>query len=264
MNDPFSKKVEDIERAAKAAGLQIFYGWLGEESSVPSAHWNGTSGGSWDNFLACAKIAGANILYLNSAPFEQTQVDDAIEQIEREVAESEDKEDVSSETNELITQIREFEAKVELICVIDLAFVAGGVIHIYHEGAEWFDDFVRLLPGEDEDDADDEEVRPDKTVVDKWANDLAGHPNYVTAKDRRYLLEKIAGEGFQRLPVYEILNRADTVFEAQFRPAAEQKLSEEIGTLREQGLNLEQIAVRLGISRNRVSGLAPAAPTKKR
>jgi hypothetical protein len=39
-----------------------------------------------------------------------------------------------------------------------LAFVANGVIHVYQETADWFDEFGELLPEEDEDEPEQQPV----------------------------------------------------------------------------------------------------------
>src|SRR5260370_5108446 len=78
MNDPLSKMVEAVCEQAESNALQIFYGYLAEESEVPSAHWNSEHGGDWKKFVECAKAFNAHILYVNWAPFEQFEIDDAI------------------------------------------------------------------------------------------------------------------------------------------------------------------------------------------
>jgi len=149
-----------------------------------------------------------------------------------------------------------------LTCIIDLAFVSNSVVHIYQETANWFDEFEELLP-EDEDDEDEGRTSIDKAMVNKWALALASDPMYLTSKQREYLLEKLAGQEFSKLPTFEVLRRAETIFQADFRQVAEEKLSDEIRQLREQGLNLNAIALKLGISRDRVSGLVSAIPKKR-
>ncbi len=124
-----------------------------------------------------------------------------------------------------------------MTCIIDLAFVSNSVVHIYQETANWFDEFEELLP-EDEDDEDEGRTSIDKAMVNKWALALASDPMYLT-------------------------RRAETIFQADFRQVAEEKLSDEIRQLREQGLNLNAIALKLGISRDRVSGLVSAIPKKR-
>ncbi len=99
--------------------------------------------------------------------------------------------------------------------------------------------------------------------MNKWALALASDPRYLTSKQREYLLEKLAGQEFSELPTFDVLRRAETIFQADFRQVAEEKLTDEIRRLREQGLNLNAIALKLGISRDRVSGLVSAIPNKR-
>ena len=123
MNDLLLKTVQDIRRICKTDNLQIFYGWLTDEDNTLAVHWNRDNGGNCEKFLECAKSAGANILYLDWAPFEQFQIDEAVENLEAKLAEDEEQTDGSDETSGLVNQAHEFEAKVGLTCSIDLAFL---------------------------------------------------------------------------------------------------------------------------------------------
>lgn len=265
MNDPLSRTVEEIRQAASSAGLHIFFGWLAEYEG-PSVHWNEDHGGDWKPFLECAKSLNVKAVYLNWAPFEQFQVDGALSEIESDLAESDGLNVETESIRKRLNQVGEFKAKVGLTSIIDLAFVADGTVHIYQETADWFDKFEDLRP-EDEDESFEKERPADKATVDRWARALAGDPKYIGCKDsgqRAYLLEKIAGDQLPKLPTYEILSRAETIFQVEFRPGAEEKLSDEIRHLRERGLNVNAIALRLGISRDRVSGLLSAYSNKRR
>ncbi len=140
--------MDKIRALAKACGLQIFFGWLSEgETENVSVHWNQDLGGNWENFLECARALKASVLYLNWAPFEQSQVDDAVAALESDPL---DERPDHEETN-LLANLRAFESKVGLTCVIDVAFVANGIVHTHQEAADWFAEFEQLLPGEDED-----------------------------------------------------------------------------------------------------------------
>jgi len=261
MNESLSKTLDEIRKEAEDSGMRIFYGYLVDEGHVPAVHWNRENGGDWKKFFVCARTLSANILYVNSALFEEFEIDDAVSKLESEIAEDDDEE---RETQKLLRQVRAFQPKVGLTCVIDLAFVASGIVHIYQQTADWFDEF-RDLTGDDEDDDDEtEQRRPiDKAVVNNWATTLASDPKYPTTKQHEYLLEKIAGDEFSKLPVYEILRRAETIFQVDFKLAAEEKLTDEIQGLRSKGFNINAIALKLGISRERVSALMPVNPRKR-
>lgn len=260
MDDPLSKTLDEIRKDADQSGLKIFYGYMAEETNVPSVHWNRENGGDWKKYLACARTIGANILYLNWAPFEQFQIDDAISTLESKLAEGTEEEE---ETKNLLCQVRTFQSKVGLTCVIDLAFISSGVVHIYQETADWFDVFSDITAEEEEEDEEEYRRPAEKAVVDKWATALASDPKYLTSKDREYLLERLAGEEFPELPAYQILRRAETIYEADFKKGAEEKLALEIKQLRNKGLNQSAIAIRLGIPKDRVSGLLSAYSTQK-
>jgi hypothetical protein len=154
-----------------------------------------------------------------------------------------------------VGELREFQKKVGVICVIDVAFVTNGVVHRYQEATAWMEAFDDLADAEEDDGEIERQSSADRTLVNKWAMTLAGDRKYPTAKNHEYLLEKLSGDLFSTLPVYEILRRAETVFDAEFKMAANEQLALEIQKLRDQGLNIDAIALKLGITRGQVSGL---------
>jgi hypothetical protein len=239
--------------------LQIFYGYLTEESEVPSVHWNSERGGDWKKFVECAKAFNAHILYVNWAPFEQFEIDDSIAALE---SSPEDRAE-DEETNKQMAQIRAFQSKVGMTCVIDLAFLTNGVIHIYQESADWFDEFSDLVSDEDDDELDDPKSI-NKSDLRRWATALASDPRYCTSTRREYLLEQIAGAEFRRLPTYKILCESEAIYQTDFKQAAEEKLANEIQELRNQGLNMKAIGLKLGISQGRVSGIVSLMAPKKK
>jgi len=259
MNDTLSETVEAICKEAESNALQVFYGYLAEESEVPSVHWNSEHGGDWKYFLGRAKALDARVLYVNWAPFEQFEIDDSISPLESGHEDGEEDE----ATKRQMALIRAFESKVGMTCVIDLAFFANGVIHTYQETADWFDEFRDLVPDEDDDEAN--EPKPiNKSDLRRWATALASDPRYCTSTQREYLLERIAGAEFPQLPAYKVLREAEAIYQADFKQTAEENLANEIQELRNQGLNLKAIGLKLGISQGRVSGIVSLmAPRKK-
>ncbi|HXN65075.1 MAG TPA: hypothetical protein VN862_07050 [Candidatus Acidoferrales bacterium] len=260
MNDPLTEIIEEIRRAAVSDGVGIFYGYLADDNeSVPTVHWNRANGGDWREFLRCAKTFNATILYLDWAPFEQSEIDEAVSKVESELNGeiAQDK-----EAAEILNQIQRFHAKVGSTCVIDLAFVANGTLHVYEQTSDWWEEFTNLVTVDEG--AEEQATRIGKYLVNKWATALAGDSKYSTSKQRGYLLEKLAGDEFQRLPVGEVLRRAEAIFVTDFKQAADEKLADEIRQLRAEGLNLNAIAMQLGISRDRVSGLLSGSAVKNR
>jgi hypothetical protein len=260
MNDPLSKTVEVICKEAESNALQIFTGYLAEESKVPSVHWNSDHGGNWKQFVGCAKAFDALVLYVNWAPFEQFQIDDSVSALELACEDG----DENEESKRQIAQIRAFQTKVGLTCVIDLAFLANGVIHIYQETADWFDEFSELIPDDNDDDEAEEPKPINKSDLRRWATALASDPKYCTSTQREYLLQQIAGAEFPKLPAYQILREAEPIYQTEFRQAAEEKLANEIQEMRNQGFNLKAIGLKLGISQGRVSGIVSLMAPKKK
>jgi hypothetical protein len=202
------------------------------------------------------------MLYLNWASFEEFQVDEAVEHLEKTVAAQSRP---GTEQPDSIPSRREIEAyrdRVGVTAVIDLAFVHEDIVHICQCFADWFEAFEELTGGleEDSDESEDSfaERVVDKALVRKWASELANHSKFSATRSgdqREFLLEAIAGAEIDTLPVGHILARADSVYQFEIKPKEEERQRSEARRLREQGLNINAIAVKLGISKDRVSGL---------
>lgn len=246
--DPLRKTVQDIREYAQKAGLVIFYGLLYENAAEIS--WIREQGGDWTQFIEAAKALGIKLLYLNWAPFEEFQVDEALEDAEATSHSSE------SEKAETKREIEKYRDKVGLISLIDIAFILDGAQHTYHLSPEWFDTFLELTPTEEEEEPAREE--PDKTVVDKWASALANHPQFGSCKtygQREYLLEGLAKDKYDGLPVPAIVSRAESIYLVEVRPQEDERLRTEALKLREGGMTLSAIRLKLGISKDRLSAI---------
>jgi hypothetical protein len=253
MSDALLKTVQEIQETVRAKGLQVYYGYLAEETSVPSVHWNSENGGEWGRFLDCAVELGAKVVYVNWAPFDQFQIDEVISALRSDGSELPG----NGEDSESLAQIRAFQSKVGLTCVVDLAFVANGILHLYQETAEWFDEFGEVA-GEEGDEEEENGQELPIAGINEWATKLASDPKYATSKNREYLLERIAGGEFAHLPLYRVLRRAEAIYETDFKEGAEERLAAEVMRLRCEGLNQNAIALKLGISRDRVSAIVSA------
>jgi len=259
--DVLLEKVETIVNAAKGQGLVVFYGWA-HGTDHKTVDWNEEHGGNWEKFLDCAKAVGAKMLYLNWAPFEEFQVNEALEHLEKIIdagsAPGIEQPDSAPSRNDIET----YRDKVGVTAVIDLAFMYGDVVHIHQCFADWFQTFEELTEGWEPDSDETDESFPervvDKPLVKKWASELANHAKFGAARtgdQREFLLETIAGSDIDSLPVGDILARADSIYQFEVKPKEEERLRREARRLREQGLNMSAIAVKLGISKDRVSGL---------
>jgi hypothetical protein len=259
--DALLEKAEAIVNAAKGRGLVVFYGWA-HGANQKTVDWNEEHGGDWEKFLDCAKAVGAKMVYINWAPFEEFQVDEALEHLEKT---SSAVSGAGIEQPAFVPSRSEVEAyrdKVGATAVIDVAFVHEDVVHVHQCFADWFQAFEELTEELEEDSNEREDPFPervvDKVLVRKWASELANHAKFGAARSgdqREFLLETIAGSEIDSLPVGDILARADSIYQFEIKPQEEQRLRTEARRLREQGLNINAIAVNLGISKDRVSGL---------
>jgi hypothetical protein len=89
---------------------------------------------------------------------------------------------------------------------------------------------------------------------------VASDRSYQNARNdiqRRSAAGKILGEDprVREVELWEILESAKTIYEAELRPSHEAWLVEEANRLKLEGLKRAEIAVRLGISLNRVRDL---------
>lgn len=253
-SDPLVNVIDEIVAQAQRDEFVVFYGFK-EGPENATVVWNEERGGDWRKFLTAAKTLGARVVYLNWAPFEEFQVDEAL--IETSDEEGEDSND--PDVDEHNQEVGVYRDKVGLIAQIDLAFMADGVTHIYRRSPEWFETFLQLTQEADEGpDEDQPEPLADKKTIEKWARSLATEARFVGCKtqtQRLYLLEELAGDDYERLPGREVLRRAEMIFAFEVRPKVDEELRTKARALREQGLNLSAIAQKLGISRDRVSGL---------
>lgn len=266
MKDPFSETVEEIRRSSTSHGLTVFFGWLAEDKG-PAVHWNEDHGGAWKAFLECASSLNAKVVYLNWAPFERFQIDEPVSELEAELAGGEASTEDAQLTKDKIDQLRGFSERVGLTCIIDLAFVVGNTVHLYQKTTAWFDEFNKLLPDDDDENVDEEEKPADTAAVDKWARALAADSSYILRKgfsQRLDLLKTIAGDEAEQISAYQVLQRAEVIFQEEFRQDAEQKLVDQIRRLREDGLNVNGISLKIGISKDRISGLLSAHSPKRR
>lgn len=257
--DVLLEKAKAIVSLANTQELVVFYGWA-HGSDHKTVDWNEDHGGDCAKFVECAKAVDAKLLYLNWAPFEEFQIDEALEHREKTITAGNK---LSVEQPDTVPSRREIEAyrdRVGLTAVIDLAFVHEDIVHIYQCFADWFEAFQELTDGLDSDENEGRfpERVVDKALVRKWASQLASHPKFGMTRSgdqREFLLESIAGTEIDMLPVGDILARADSIYQFEIKPTEEERMRGKARELREQGLNINAIAVKLGISKDRVSGL---------
>src|SRR5574341_1324779 len=236
--DPLRQMGDEILNYCKEQGLRVFYGFVGD-SKDKHVYWNVEHDGNWTSFLEVAKSLDLKFIYLVFTPFEEFQVEEALE------AEDEDKRKIES-----------YRSKVGYIACIDVVFLYGGVFHIFQSLADWFKEFVELTGKNEGDEEIDETV--DIAVVNEWGDKLANDSRYGTCKNksqRKFLLEELAGDEFLELPEEDILETAEKIYFLKVKPKEDQRLKKEAKKLHDQGLNLNSIAQKLGISRDRVSGL---------
>lgn len=145
-----------------------------------------------------------------------------------------------------------------MTAVIEIAFIVDDVAHWYEQVADWFKAFEELTEESESSDQDDADDSVDKAAVQKWASELANDPRFRTCKNsdqREYLLEQIAGDNLGDLPAYDVLSRAESIFQLEIKPMLDERLSEEARALRKKGMTVAGIAQKLGLPKDKVSGM---------
>ena len=229
--------VNQIRDHCQQHGLAVYYGWAHTQRHE-TVHWNLERDDDWRHFLQIAKSLSVKVVYLSWAPFEAFQIDEAL---------------ANNKVTEYHRDVEKFRSKVGLTATVGLAFVIDGVFHIYQKVADWLLEFQELTAGEDQ---GEEELDP--SVVNEWAEKLANDPRYGSCRNkaqRRYLLEELAGQKYERLPEAQILERAERVYFLRVQPERDECLREEARELHKQGHTMTAIAQKLRISRERVRGL---------
>jgi hypothetical protein len=211
--DLLLENTEMIARSAKEQGLIVFYGWAHEIESK-AIYWNEAQGGDWTKFLECAKSVGAKQIYLNWAPFEDFQVDEALAQLETALASEAIAKADTPQSLPTRQDLESYREAVGMTAILDLAFIHAGVVHIYQCLSDPFKAFDEITDGleaiGDFSEDSDRGTVVDKTLGRKWASDLANHAKFGVARttdQKEFLLEALAGPEIDSLPIPDILAR---------------------------------------------------------
>jgi hypothetical protein len=248
--DPLLNQVDDIRLFLDAEKMPIFLASLSGHEGA-SASWDEALGGDWKKFVGAAKSMGAKSIYLNWERFQEAQFIDALATIEAGFVNSSGM-DVEAK------DVEKFRAFIGLTAVIEIVFIVDGVAHWYEQVADWFKAFEELTEESEPSDQDDADDSVDKAAVQKWASELANDPRFRTCKNydqREYLLEQIAGDNLGDLPAYDVLSRAESIFQLEIKPMLDERLTEEARALRKKGMPLTGIAQKLGLPKDKVSGM---------
>jgi len=249
--DPLLKEVDDVRKFLDSEKIPVFLAPLCGHKGA-SVTWDKGLGGDWKEFIATAKSLGARGVYLSWERFEEAEITEAVATIEIGFVNS-------SGVDVTVKDVEKFRPYIGMTAVVEVAFIVDGVAHWYEHAADWFREFEELMEEDGEpSDENDSEKSVDKAVVRKWAGELAKDPRFRTCKNydqREYLLEQIAGDDLGSLPIYEILSRAETIYNLEIRPVLDEQLAYEARALRKKGMTLTGIAQKLGLSRDKVSGM---------
>jgi hypothetical protein len=171
------------------------------------------------------------MLYVNWAPFEEFQVDEAIVHLERTIAAGSGAGIAQTDSVPSRREIEAYRDRVGVTAVIDLAVVHEDIVHIHQCFADWFQACEELTEGLEENSDESEDSFPervvDKALVKKWASELANHAKFGAARtgdQREFLLESIAGAEIDTLPVGDILARADSIYQFEIKPKEDERL----------------------------------------
>jgi hypothetical protein len=253
-NDPLFDTVREVQEYCESRGLTVFSGFLTREHQTVAV-WNVARNRDWRAFLDLAASRSAALIYLDWVTFEDHHVDDAFIRGDdsAEAAEAE------PQVDEYNRELDGFRTHVGLTGVLEIAFWAAGVWHVFEWQAEWFAEFERLVDAWDE--GAYQPRRLPRTRLHDLANQLVNHPKYQVCRSkaqRRYLLEQLLGREFEAVRASDvggILDRAEAMFELEIKPLERSYLRQRARELKAQGLSLDAIAGSLGVPRSAVKSL---------
>ena len=246
-HDPLLETVREIQEYCEASGLTVFAGHLTRDKETV-AIWNPAHSRDWQAFLGVAVARVAGVVYLDWAPFEDQQIDEALIRPSDEAGA-----EAGPRVEEYNRELDRFRGYAGTTSLVEIAYSLGGVFHFLELAADWFAEFEDLVDAWD--DGAYQPRRLSRARVHELANQLVNHPHYKTCQSkaqRRYLLEQLLGREFESLRSSDtgaILDRAAAIFDLEIKPLERSYLRQRARELKEQGLSLDAIAGSLEVSR---------------
>lgn len=245
----------------------LFDGFINDNANLPIIHCNFNQISDLNNYIKLFKINGSNIMISSFYKISHEEIQNAINNLH------EDQEAT-------IDKLKQELLKEECISFIVLSFLSSNPKAIFsleiqselHELMFEDDGYEDDDENEDEnffDDEDEEDTfsgvnylpRYSAGAIEEYATKLANDSKFhiCTSHDQRLVLakrlfsEKVnSHDGF---PLYEITTEATSIFKIDILPKIEEVLSEKAHKLLEDGMNKKDIALKLGITLNKLSKL---------
>lgn len=238
---------QEISAVIEEQGFVPFWGAF-PSGDTPRLEWNDATNPDWRRFLEAAQALGAKVIYIDSLKFTEEEIEEAL--LEQE-------EDSANETLAWIRdhnqQVERFKRYVDLTAAVQIGFAANGLFHSYARTTPWYDRFTELEEEKRPRELDEEKAIPYEAIK-PWVEKLANHPRFGSLKtwdQRCYLLRKLAEDEYDNLPVEQVVQQAETMFEVDLRPEEEHRLLEQVQELRKQKLSIVAIAGKLDLPRER-------------
>ncbi len=145
----------EILEYLESSGFAVFRSTPGGLESMPLVLWDSESYPDYRMFLDTASRIGIKLVLFGSREFEQSEVEDAIEQL--------DECDLSrEERRSLENRLRDLRVYVGVTCSLELAFDHHGRMYVYELRPDWYEEFLSIgdeisvhLPSQGDDDEED-------------------------------------------------------------------------------------------------------------
>jgi hypothetical protein len=250
LTDNLSNEKREIATQLSGDGLALFYGAFPSEG-VNEIYWDKEIGGDWREFLKVAKKLEVPVLYIDWIEFTEDYFN---EEMPEGGLEGESEEPIRDQQRGL--ERERFTRYIGLTAAIRLGFFIGNTFHLYVKETQWFQDFSDSVTTGEPSKADENEEDDARERTDIWAEKLSNESEFASLKrrsDKRALLQKLAGNEFKKLPIDNILWRADALRAENLRTANNERLAKQAKELRAKNMSILAIAGKLGIPARQVT-----------
>jgi hypothetical protein len=253
--DPLEQLIERTRRWAKEHSLHALEGFVEETGNLPVVLYNEEGESSLEGFLTVAHAFGAEVIFLNITRLSR-------EDWQKSVVSYEDAEDLSERTESRLRAAQKLEKLIGSVAAVELRVVTKKpqLLMKYDRFSEWFGVIYASSKDTLDEEFEDEEDPKTRALIEELGRVVASDRRYQNARNdiqRRSAVGKIlkADPRHRKVELWQILDSAKEIYEAEYRASHEEWLVEEANRLKREGLKRAEIAVRLGISINRVRDL---------
>jgi len=254
-SDPLERLIAQIRGWAKEHCVRILEGFVEQDGDHLVVLYNEEAESSLDNLLAAALDLETAVLVLNITRLSREEWEASLQQYANV-------EDPSEQQRADLRIVRKLEGAIGWVAAVEMRILTKQpqLLLKYDRFAEWFD----LIYASEEDRGDENFEDADESVneelLEEFGRTVASDRGYQNSRNdiqRNAAVTRLLGKNARLKEVerWQILQSASEIYQAEFRASHEALLVEEANRLRKEGLKKSDIAVRLGVSFNRVRDL---------